>query len=305
MLNCQTAAAFCLAALTAIIAFPQDAQAQEEADSAFQEALATLEKRHAGGRLGVTVLNTATGERLTYRADERFAMASTLKLLLAAAVLSRVDAGTESLARPISYGQEDLLSYAPVTRAHLESPSGQLREEATLTVAALCAAAIKLSDNTAANLLIELIGGPAGFTHYARSIGDEMTRLDRNEPSLNENRPGDERDTTTPMAMARNLRRLLVGSKLSASSRARLRRWLIASRTGGAKLRAGLGPTWTVGNKTGAGGRGASNDVAIAWPPGGEAPIIITVYYSGAEDTSREEQSAVIAEVGGIVKESL
>lgn len=258
-----------------------------------------------GGRLGVAVFDDNTGEQLGYRADGRFAMASTFKWLLVAAVLHRVDEGALSLVDSISYGPDDLLSYAPISRAHLKSEGGALREAGTLSVGALCAAAVTLSDNTAANLLLQQIDGPAGLTRFARTLGDAETRLDRVEPFLNENRPGDTRDTTTPAAMAHALRAVLLGDVLSPDSRVRLHRWMLTNTTGDAKLRAGLGLTWTVGDKTGSGERGASNDVAIAWPPGGEAPVLIAAYYSGAENASTEERSAVIAEVGRIVREAL
>ncbi len=161
-------------------------------------ALAALEGRY-GGRLGVAAVNTANGERIVHRAQERFPMCSTFKLLAVSAVLSRVDAGTIQLDRHITYGKADLLEYAPVTRAHVSS--------GYMTLQALCEAAIEYSDNTAANLLLRTIGGPPSVTAYARSLGDDMTRLDRNEPSLNTAIPGDERDTTTPAAMSADLQK--------------------------------------------------------------------------------------------------
>ncbi len=178
----------------------------------------------------------------------------------------------------------------PITRKELAN--GQM------TIAALNAASIQYSDNTAANLLLDTVGGPKALTQYLRSIGDQTTRLDRNEPTLNANVAGDERDTSTPQAMAATLRKLLVGNHLSSASKQQLNAWLLGNTTGDAKLRAGFNPFWMVGDKTGSGSNGASNDVAIVYPRG-QAPFIIAVFYTGSS-LSGDEKSAVIAEVGKI-----
>ncbi|MFN8095793.1 MAG: class A beta-lactamase [Vicinamibacteria bacterium] len=258
--------------------------------SAPAQPLAALEKR-IGGRLGVVALDTGSGRRLEYRADERFAMCSTFKLLLAAAVLKRVDAGRESLDRRIAYGATDLLEYAPVTRERVA--------DGGMSVAALCRASVEVSDNTAANLLLGTLGGPEGLTRFARSLGDEATRLDRLEPMLNANEPGDPRDTTTPTAMAETVRKLLLGDTLSAASRARLESWLVASPTGARRLRAGFPADWRAGDKTGTGANGATNDLAIAWPPG-RAPIVVAAYL-GESKAPLAEREAALAEVGRLV----
>lgn len=256
----------------------------------FEQSIAALESKY-GGRLGVAALNTATAQRLGYRASERFAMCSTFKLLLVAAVLSRVDAGDESLEREVKFNAEDLQSYAPIARKHLQD--GQM------SIATLAAAAIQYSDNTAANLLLASSGGPAGLTDYLRSLGNAVTRLDRNEPDLNTNIKNDKRDTTTPSAMLATMRKLLVGDALSVESRERLIHWLIGNTTGDAKLRAGFDAAWKIGDKTGTCERSGSNDVAIIWPPG-KTPWLVAVYYSGST-VSREQQAAVIAQVGRII----
>lgn len=286
----RTGCALALGLAAAAIPLSATAAFPATPDSAFGQAIATLESRH-GGRLGVAVLDTATGRESGYRMQERFAMCSTHKVLLVAAVLSRVDAGSERLERRVDYGAGDLLDYAPVTRSHVG--------EGAMTVAALAAAAIQYSDNTAANLLLAGVGGPRGLTRYLRSLDDHVTRIDRNEPSLNTNLPGDVRDTTTPAAMVATMDKLLVGDALSAASRQQLQQWLAGNTTGDAKLRAGLDPAWKIGDKTGSGGRGASSDVAIVWPPG-RPPLLVAVYYSGSVG-SRARQSAVIAEVGRII----
>lgn len=254
------------------------------------DQLAALERRH-GGRLGVAILDTATGRRINHRGEERFPMCSTFKWLLAAQVLARLDRSEESLDRRIVFAESDLVSYSPVTEKHTGEPG--------MTMGELCEAAVTLSDNTAANLMLASGGGPAGFTAFARSIGDEWTRLDRIEPALNEATPGDPRDTTTPAAMLRDLQAVLLGDVLSPASREQLIAWLVATRTGDARLRAGL-PGWRVGDKTGTGAHAVTNDVAIAWPPGG-APWLVTAYYTGADTASQAERDAVIADVGRIV----
>jgi beta-lactamase class A len=252
---------------------------------------AALEAKH-GGRLGVAALDTGDGKRIAHRADERFAMCSTFKLLLAAAVLARVDAGKESLDRRMPYSEADLLSYAPITRKHVA--------KGAMTVGDLCAAAIQYSDNTAANLLFPIVGGPRGLTRWLRALDDETTRLDRIEPDLNANLPNDPRDTTTPAAMAATMRKLLAGDALSAASRDRLARWLIGTMTGDARLRAGFNPARTIGDKTGTGERGAANDVAVVWTKKGAAPWFVTVFYS-APNATPAERDATIAEAGRIV----
>ena len=265
-----------------------------------EERLALANKRLADmealedGRLGVFVRDTATGATIEHRVDERFPMCSTFKLLAAAAALKRVDQGAERLDRTITYRPSDLLEYAPVAKAHVA--------EGGMTVADLCAAAIDWSDNTAGNLILQSIGGPAGFTQFARSLGDEVTRLDRNEPTLNESLPGDPRDTTSPRAMAGAMQKVLVGDALSDASRSQLQTWLIGDKVGDKRLRAGLPPSWRIGDKTGTGERGSTNAVAIIWPPG-RAPLIATVYYTGSS-ASVDARNAVHKEIGALIAET-
>ena len=172
-----------------------------------------------------------------------------------------------------------------------------------MTLGALCAAAIEQSDNTAGNLLLDTIGGPTGLTNFARSIGDETTRLDRKEPELNSASPGDERDTTTPAAMCADMQRLLLGKLLSESSRQQLEDWLRQNETGSQMIRAGVPKTWTVGDKTGRCGNGATNDVAIIRPPA-SAPIMVAIYSMGSA-SSAQDRTAIVAEAARAVVESL
>jgi beta-lactamase class A len=238
------------------------------------------------GRLGVCVLQTPSGLRHVYRGDERFPMCSTFKVLAAAAVLARVDAGKEQLTRRITFDASSVVVNSPVT----EKRAG----DGGMTLAEICEAALTRSDNTAGNLLLEDIGGPSGLTAFARTLGDDATRLDRNEPSLNQALPDDVRDTTSPNAMAANLKTLLFGTAaLSAASREQLTAWLIANKTGDARLRAGLPNTWRVGDKTGTGEQGTANDVAVVWPSSG-APVIVAVYLTGA-GVPIAQQNGIIA----------
>ena len=264
--------------------------AQETSTTGPVAQLAALERRH-GGRLGVAILDVDSGRRINHRGEQRFPMCSTFKLLAAALVLARVDRGEERLDRRVVFSEKDLVTYSPVTKAQVGAPG--------MTMSALCHAAITVSDNTAGNLLLASFGGPAGLTAFARTLGDRMTRLDRIEPELNEATPGDPRDTTTPAAMLADLRALLLGDALSAASRAQLIDWLVANTTGGQRLRAGVPAGWRVGDKTGTGEHGATNDVAILWPPG-RGPLLVSAYYAEAE-ASQDQRNAVLADVGRIV----
>lgn len=260
-----------------------------------QEAsFAALEQRH-GGRLGVLALDTGTGRTLGWRAGELFPMCSTFKLLLAAQCLWKVDHGQESLARILPYGPSDLLAYAPVTARHVG--------EKGLSVGTLCEAAVTVSDNTAANLLLAAQGGPAEFTRFLRSLGDAVTRLDRTEPALNEPVPGQDLDTTSPEAMVATLRKVLLGDVLAPTSRKRLQQWLLANTTGARRLKAGLPPGWRIGDKTGTGGQGATNDLGLLFPPG-RTPILVTAYYCGST-APMAEREAVLAAVGGLIASEL
>jgi beta-lactamase class A len=221
------------------------------ADDGWSEKLvggfAALE-RERGGRLGVAVADTFDGKSAAYRGDERFPMCSTFKMLAAAALLSRVDAGKEQLDRRIRFEAKDVVTYSPISKNHAGGAGMSLTE--------ICEAAITVSDNTAGNLLLANLGGPEGLTAYCRSLGDTVTRLDRNEPSLNEAVPGDPRDTTSPSAMLSDLHTLLTGNALMPASRQHLIGWLVGNKTGDARLRAGFPREWRVGDKTGSGERG-------------------------------------------------
>jgi beta-lactamase class A len=255
------------------------------APSDLEARLAEIEAS-AKGRLGVAILDTKTGTMFGRREFERFPLNSTFKLLAAALVLERVDNGQEQLDRRVVFSDGDIVDYSPVTKDHAGPPG--------MTVAEICEAAITRSDNTAGNLMLASFGGPAALTQWLRTLGDKATRLDRTEPDLNEAKPGDPRDGTTPRSMAYTLQRILLGNVLSNPSEKRLIDWLAANTTGDARLRAGLPADWRVGDKT---GNGATSDVAIAWPPGGHPPVIITAYLVDTQ-ASLDVRNAAIADVG-------
>lgn len=236
-----------------------------------------------GGRLGVAVLDSADGTLAGHRLDERFAMCSTFKSLAAGLVLARVDAGQERLDRRVAVAKGDLLEWAPVSGQHVGG---------TMSVAELCEAAITVSDNTAANLLLASFGGPPEVTAFMRRLGDTTTRLDRNEPALNEALPGDPRDTSTPRAMAATLRALMLGDALSTSGRAQLVAWMTANTTGAQRLRAGLPPDWRVADKTGTGSRGATNDMGVLWPPH-RAPLVVVTYLADCAAAAPAREGAL------------
>jgi beta-lactamase class A len=279
------------AALAGAMSIPLVASAGRADEMGGADVRLTLLEARSGGRLGVAVLDTATGAAVAHRADERFALCSTFKFLAAARVLARVDRGEERLDRRVVFAEKDLVTYSPVTKERVGATG--------MTLAELCDAAITLSDNTAGNLLLASFGGPAGLTGFARSLGDKATRLDRWETELNEATLGDRRDTTTPAAMLENMRLLLLGDALSAPSREQLIAWLIGNKTGAARLRAGVPRDWRVGDKTGSGEHGAANDIAILWPPD-RAPVLIAAYFAESS-ISPEDRNAVLAEVGRIV----
>lgn len=249
--------------------------------------LAALERK-CGGRLGVALLDTGSGKKLEHRVHERFAMCSTFKLLLSAAVLARIAAGTEQAERVITFQKSDLVVWSPETEKHVGG----------MTVAALLDAVIVISDNTAANLLLASIGGPAGWTAYARSLGDSVSRLDRLESELNDVPDGDLRDTTTPAAMLENVRTVLLGKALPEAQRASLETRLNASTTGAKRLRAGLPSDWRVADKTGTGPR-ARNVIALIRPPG-RAPILAAVYCADSK-LPDGETDALIADIGRLI----
>lgn len=260
------------------------------ARNAALDELARLE-RLAQGRLGVSVVDTATGEEFGRRADERFQMLSTFKLLAASFVLARHDRGEDSLDRRIRYERDDLVRWSPVTEKHVGGHGMSLAE--------LCHATLTTSDNTAANLILRSFGGPEALTRFIRSLGDNVTRCDRYEPELNVPHATGLLDTTTPHAITRTMGKLTVGDALSPASRERLQSWLVGNTTGDKRLRAGVPAGWRIGEKTGTNPTVGANDIGLAWPPG--RPAILMSVYVASTRAADEVKDQIIAKVAELV----
>ncbi|HUC50987.1 MAG TPA: class A beta-lactamase [Xanthobacteraceae bacterium] len=261
-----------------------------------QKDLAAIEAQ-SGGRLGVAVLDTASLARADYRGNERFPLCSTFKVLAVSAVLKRVEAGREHLDRRFAIKHSDLVAYSPVLKDRIGD---------TMTLGDLCAAAMTESDNTAADLVLKSLGGPAAVTAYARTIGDTTTHLDNSEPLLNRAKPfGLSRsDTTSPSAMVNDLQTLVLGNALTPSSRDQLKAWLLACKTGDKRLRAGLPDGWQCGDKTGSDeSRGSTNDIGVLWPP--QRPPVIVAAYLTQTKAKYEDREAALANVARAVVATL
>lgn len=234
-------------------------------------------------RLGVYAVDTATGAEVVWRSDDRFAFASTMKALGAAALLDSV--GIAGLGTDVEIAAEDIVSYSPQTKQHVGG---------TMTVGELAAASVQQSDNTAANLVIERLGGPAALDAALFRLGDDTTEVTRTEPALNDTVPGDQRDTTTPRALTANLRAYVLGDILAGEERELLTTWLIDHSLGDTLVRAGTPKGWTVGDKSGAAAYGTRNDVAVIWPPSA-SPIVIAVMSSRTEADADYDDALVAA----------
>ena len=286
MLNRRTL----LAAASGLAVWPALAQETLPALTAYE--------RETGGKVGLYAENLVSGAKVAWRAEERIVMCSTFKASLAAFVLARVDSGEDHLESMIAYGPQDLLAYAPAARQNMAK-----NVTASMSIADMCAAIIELSDNTCANLLLARVGGPSALTAFWRSTGDAVTRLDHNEPELNRSPPGDPNDTTTPVAMAGNLRRFVLGEVLSPDSRQRLTGWMLNCKTGDNRLRAGLPKDWKVADKTGNSGKDAAGDIAVVWPKP-DRPVLIAAYVQGGAP-SAPQFTALFSEIGRMVGERL
>ncbi|MFU8947521.1 class A beta-lactamase [Mycetocola zhadangensis] len=294
-LICASVAAIVISSLTGCAASPgNETTAPPTAfpsASAAEPAFADLEEEF-DARLGVYALDTGTGATVEYRSDERFAYASTIKVFGAAVMLDQTtDAELDTLVR---YDPSDLLEYAPITEQHVDTG---------MTLRELADASLRYSDNTAAILIYEQIGGPAAVGTALKSWGDDVTSTDRIEPDLNEATPGDLRDTSTPETLATNLHSLLLGDALQPGDRQLLTDWLVGNTTGDNLIRAGVPADWTVGDKTGAAGYGTRNDIAVIWPPDGE-PIVLAVLSSRSEPDA-EYDDALIAEATRLAVDAL
>jgi beta-lactamase class A len=240
------------------------------------EKLAELEAA-SGGRLGLSVFNTANDQPIQYRDNERFPLGSTFKVMVVAAVLKQSMLQTDLMQQKIMYQQKDIETWSPITEKNIKEG---------MTIFDLCAATISYSDNTAANLLINKLGGPQAITAFARSIGDQDFSMDS---------PGDFNITSTPRAMNESLQKITMGNILGKSQREQLITWMKNNTTGDNRIRAGVPKGWTVADKTGSGDFGVTNDIGIIWPPNA-APIIISIYFIQPQKDAMRRPD-VIAEV--------
>ena len=257
----------------------------------YDAAFAALEAEF-GSRIGVYAIDTGSGDEIAYRANERFAYASTFKALAAAAVLQKNDIA--DLDRVVTFSSDELITHSPVTELHVESG---------MTLGELAEAAVRVSDNTAGNLLLEELDGPAGFTTALRAVGDDVTQAVRWEAGLNDGVPGDPRDTTSPRAFATDLREFALGDTLTSEKREMLVDWMSGNATGDTLIRAGVPADWTVADKSGSGGYGVRNNIAVVWPPGREPIVLAVLTTRDSPDATRDD--AVVARAASIVAESL
>ncbi|MFC4464610.1 class A beta-lactamase [Streptomyces xiangluensis] len=262
------------------------------ATTSFTGELKELERKF-DARLGVYAIDTGTGREVAYRDGERFGYHSTFKALEAGAVLRKYS--LTGMNKVIKYSSDDLVANSPITEKHVESG---------MTLRELCDAAVRYSDNTASNLLFDALGGPKGLESDLRELGDTVTLMERIEPHLSDWVPGQTRDTTTPRALAKDLRAYVLGDVLRKRERAQLATWLKTNTTGNEVIRAGVPEGWVVGDKTGTGsGYGARNDIAVVWPPD-SAPIVMAILTNRgkAEDV---HDNKLIAEAASVVAETL
>ncbi|KPC54479.1 class A beta-lactamase [Amantichitinum ursilacus] len=270
------------------------ASAATSASPDLAAAMAALE--HASDiRIGVSAFDTGNGKRFDWRADERFAFCSTFKFMLAAAVLNERKRQPRVLQERLLYTHKQLPAHSPITEKHVADG---------MIVSDLCKAAIEYSDNGAANALLRYLGGPAKVTAFARKTGNASFRLDRMEPELNTSIPGDVRDTVTPADMARSLQTLVLGEALPEHERGLLSEWLKGNTTGDKRIRAGVPAGWMVGDKTGTGAYGSTNDIAVLWPGNGAAPICMAIYV-GSKHKDADPPETVLAEATRIALKAL
>lgn len=244
-----------------------------------------------GVTIGVYARNLATRSELEHRADSRFPIASVFKFVATGGVLrgDLVTPDPHVLSRPVHIPPAALVEYSPFVE-------DCLKRGIVPTVEQLCVAALQLSDNTAGNQILALIGGPAGLTKLARRLGDPVTRLDRWEPELNSAEPERITDTTSPRAIGNTLTTMLVGHGLPRPGRRKLTEWMLGNTTSDNRLRAALPPGWRIADKTGSAELGCANNVGVAWSPEG-TPVLLSVMVR-PDDPSAERDESVFVEVG-------
>ncbi|MGY0216369.1 class A beta-lactamase [Endozoicomonadaceae bacterium StTr2] len=269
--------------VSVIAVFTTSILAQEPGFVAVERDIVGIEKA-LSARVGVTVLDTGNNRVWNYKGNEKFPMASTFKTVACAKLLSDADSGKTALDSTVTVRQKDIVTYSPVTEKYIGKK---------LSLREVCSATMLTSDNTAANIVLNAVGGPAAVTTFFQAAGDNTSRLDRFEPQLNEGVPGDERDTTTPNAIAHTLNTLLFGNVLSTDSRQQLKAWMVNNQVTGNLLRSVLPEGWRIADRSGAGGYGTRNITAVVWPQD-QPPVIISIYLSQTQASFAERNEAIV-----------
>ena len=245
------------------------------------------QEHQIGARIGVAVYDVVANKLWSYNGNTRFPLMSTFKTLACAKLLADVEQGLQSFDTSTVITTSSLIEWSPITKKIIG-------EKMSLEQA--CSATMIMSDNTAANIVLTGIKGPKSLTHFMRSIGDDVTRLDRIEPDLNEAIDGDKRDTTTPNAMVTSLHTLLFGDVLSQASKIQLKQWMIDNRITGSLLRSALPKGWSIADRSGAGGFGSRGITAVVWSDK-RTPLIISIYLTQT-DASFAQRNKAIADIG-------
>ena len=277
--------------LLLLIGIPAFANTQS---NSINKRLSLLENKYQG-RLGIAAINTGNNQRINYHANEHFPFGSTAKVIAVSAILKKSENEPALLHKKILFTKSALIvsGYAPITQKHLSNG---------MNISELCKAAIEYSDNAAMNLLIKQLGSPKAVTQFARGIGNQTFRLDRMEPQLNSAIPGDLRDTATPQSMASSLKKLVLGGALALPERQQLKNWLIHNTTGNNRIRAAVSNTWVVGDKTGTGDYGTTNDIAIIWPPKCK-PLVLAVYFTQHNKNATPSDTVIATATQLIIQE--
>lgn len=284
---CRTVSLLTLVATVCLL----NACSEQPTEKDFTQKIHNLENE-SNGKIGISVINTANNKQLQSRGNETFSIQSTVKAIIAGAILKQSMNDPTLLDKKIHYQQSDIVFWSPITEKNVEQG---------LTISELCAAAVSYSDNTATNLLITQLGGTQAVTDFARTLGDNFFRLDNYEPNMN-SEPNDPRDKSTPNAMANNLQQLLFGDILGVSQKDLFATWLKNNTTGDNQIRAGVPKGWVVGDKTGSGSYGITNDIGVLYPPNAE-PIIVAIYFIQKDKDAKKREDVVAAATRIVVDE--
>ncbi|MFV0575049.1 MAG: class A beta-lactamase [Vibrio sp.] len=251
-------------------------------------------EQELSARVGVTILDVDSGKLWDHNGDQRFPLTSTFKTIACGKLLNDSEDGQLQLTDTVKVRTVDLVTYSPVVEKYVGKQ---------IELQNACQAAMYMSDNTAANIIIKAVGGTEAVTQFARTLGDKVTRLDRFEPELNQGKPNDERDTTTPNMISQDINALLFGSVLSEQSKQQLKEWMVNNQVTGNLLRSVLPDYWHIADRSGAGGYGSRSITAVVWTDN-QSPVIISIYLTQTE-ASMDELNQAIVEIGKAIFDSL